>query len=140
MFDLVVPSIPLIHAIGRLGCYFAGCCYGIPYDGPGHVTFHISPSAPNEIALFPTQLLESGLNIFACLLLLLYAKPEQKPGKVLGIYITYYAILRFLIEFFRGDGARGILIGISTSQWISLALIPIGLWLIIFKNKLSHNY
>jgi phosphatidylglycerol:prolipoprotein diacylglycerol transferase len=135
MLDLMTPSIPIIHGFGRLGCYFAGCCYGIIYQGPYHLIFHQSISAPNEVPLFPTQLLESGLNFIAGILLLIYAKPTRKPGKILGLYLIYYLVMRFFIEFFRGDIIRGVLLGITTSQWISIALIPVGLWLLFRKAK-----
>jgi phosphatidylglycerol:prolipoprotein diacylglycerol transferase len=135
LLDLIAPSIPIIHGFGRLGCYFAGCCYGIPYQGPYHLIFHQSISAPNEVPLFPTQLLESGFNFLAGILLLIYAKPTRKSGNVLGLYIIYYAAMRFSLEFLRGDAVRGVLLGISTSQWISLALIPVGIWLFIRKIK-----
>ncbi len=130
MLDLISPSIPIIHGFGRLGCNFAGCCYGISYNGPFHVIFHHSFSAPNEVTLFPIQLLESGTNFLAGILLLIYAKPTRKPGNVLGYYIIYYAVMRFLLEYMRGDVARGLFLGISTSQWISLAFIPIGIYFI----------
>lgn len=131
MLDHIAPSIPLIHGFGRLGCFFAGCCYGIVYDGPGHIVFHGSEFAPPGIPLFPTQLLESGLNLIAAALLLMYAKSERKTGRVIGVYITYYAVMRFFMEFLRGDLARGSIFGLSTSQWISLVLLPIGIWFIL---------
>jgi phosphatidylglycerol:prolipoprotein diacylglycerol transferase len=134
MMDIITPSIPIIHGFGRLGCFFAGCCYGIPYSGPGHIIFPHSGIAPGGIALFPTQLLESGMNFLAGVLLLLYAKPGRRPGKVSGIYIVYYAVTRFLIEFLRGDAGRGFLFGISTSQWISIVLLPFGIRLLLRKK------
>ncbi len=139
MLDLIAPSIPIIHAFGRLGCNFAGCCYGIPYNGPGHVIFHRSLVAPGDIALFPTQLAESVLNFIAGILLLLYSTKAKKTGNVLGVYIIYYSVMRFLIEFLRGDVSRGILLQISTSQWISLALLPIGIWLITGFKPFKHS-
>lgn len=134
LMDIVTPSIPLIHGFGRLGCLFAGCCYGVSYSGPGHITFPNNGAAPGGIPLFPTQPVESGINFLAGALLLLYAKPGRKPGNVLGVYIVYYSVMRFLIEFLRGDDGRGILVGLSTSQWISLVLLPFGIWLLIRKK------
>ena len=66
--DGTVVALPLIHAFGRVGCFFAGCCYGVRYDGPLAVTFRNSPVAPNGVGLFPVQLLEAALNLglFAC--------------------------------------------------------------------------
>lgn len=135
MLDLAAPSIPIIHGFGRVGCFFAGCCYGIHYNGPGHVIFEKSIAAPNNVALLPVQLMESGINFLAGTLLLIYAIPLRRPGKIIGLYITYYAILRFAMEFFRGDIVRGLFFGISTSQWISLLLLPIGLWLFLGQKQ-----
>lgn len=133
LLDLIAPSIPLIHGFGRIGCFTAGCCYGIEYDGLFHVVFERSLAAPNGVALLPVQLISSGINFLGCIVLFIYARNRRKPGKVIGVYLIFYSIVRFIIEFFRGDVVRGIFCGVSTSQWISLVLIPIGLWL-YFKN------
>lgn len=139
MLDLLIPSIPFIHGFGRLGCFFAGCCYGIPYNGPGHVIFHNSVAAPNEVPLFPTQLLESGLNFLAALILFLLSRKKRKPGNITGFYLIYYALLRFILEFYRGDLERGIILGLSLSQWISLAIIPVGIILISGIRKPNNE-
>lgn len=131
MLDFFAPVIPIIHGIGRIGCFFAGCCYGISYNGPLHVLFQHSPAAPNGIPLFPIQLVESICNLSVGILLLLYAKPERRPGKMIGLYITSYAALRFALEFLRGDTARGSFLSLSTSQWISLLLLPAGILLFL---------
>lgn len=128
LLDLIAPSIPLIHGFGRIGCFTAGCCYGIEYDGLFHVIFEQSQVAPNGVALLPVQLVSSGVNFLGCIALFIFARKKRKPGKVIGVYLIFYSIVRFIIEFFRGDVARGIFFGVSTSQWISLVLIPIGLW------------
>lgn len=139
MLDLVTPVIPLIHAFGRLGCFFAGCCYGIPYNGPGHLSFHRSFFAPTDIPLFPTQILEAAINFSAFVFLVLYARTERKPGNITGIYILYYSVMRFFLEFVRGDIVRGNYLGISTSQWISLAFIPLGIFLISGYKTVNKN-
>jgi phosphatidylglycerol:prolipoprotein diacylglycerol transferase len=135
LLDLITPSVPIIHGFGRLGCFFAGCCYGIPYDGKLHIIFDHSPVAPNNTPLFPVQLTESFINLIAGIILLIYARKFRRPGQVLGLYLEYYAVMRFILEYFRGDIQRGIILGFSTSQWISLALIPIGLWFYLKADK-----
>lgn len=132
MINCVVPSIPLIHSIGRVGCFFAGCCYGIPMDPPWGVYFR-SSLAPHGVALFPVQLLEAALNLVLFCILYTYARKPRKPGKVLGYYLVAYGIERFFLEFLRGDLERGSIFGISTSQFISLILIPLGLILAFVK-------
>lgn len=134
LLDLMAPSIPIMHGIGRLGCFFAGCCYGIHYDGPFHIIFSKSVAAPNGVPLFPTQLIESVLNIMAGILLILYTRRTRKPGRPISIYIIYYSLMRFILEFLRGDSQRGIFFNLSTSQLISILLLPIGLYL-FFKPE-----
>ncbi|NLK27952.1 MAG: prolipoprotein diacylglyceryl transferase, partial [Clostridiales bacterium] len=141
LLDLIAPSIPIIHGFGRIGCFFAGCCYGIPYEGPFHIIFEHSPIAPNGTPLFPVQLLESICNLIAGGLLILYAKPTRRPGKVLGLYTIYYTVFRFTFEFLRGDALRGIFLNLSTSQWISLAILPLGLYLFFGTDLIKvKNY
>ncbi|HHU71369.1 MAG TPA: prolipoprotein diacylglyceryl transferase [Clostridiales bacterium] len=131
LIDLIAPSIPIIHGIGRIGCFFAGCCYGMAYDGPFHIVFKNSTVAPNGVPLFPIQLVESILNISAGVMILIYTRKPRRQGQAIGIYIIYYSIMRFVLEFFRGDAARGIALNISTSQWISILLLPIGFYMFL---------
>lgn len=136
LMDLIAPSIPIIHGIGRIGCFFAGCCYGKHYDGPLHIVFENSAAAPNGVPLFPIQPVESICNITAGIVLLIYAKRIRKPGQVTGSYLVYYSIMRFILEFLRGDISRGFILNLSTSQIFSLILLPIGLYLVfIYKNR-----
>lgn len=125
---VLIPSLPLAHGIGRLGCFAAGCCYGLPASWG--ITYTCSPFAPTGIPLIPVQLIEAGGEIGLCFLLLRLEKKGGAPVRLLGLYALLYAGMRFLLEFFRGDLARGALGGLSTSQWLSLALLPVGLWLL----------
>jgi phosphatidylglycerol:prolipoprotein diacylglycerol transferase len=97
------------------------------------VIFRHSQAAPNGVALLPIQLISSGINFLGCIVLFIYGRNKRKSGRVIGVYLIFYSIARFIIEFFRGDVIRGVFFGISTSQWISLILIPIGLWLYFKK-------
>ncbi|MBE5938900.1 MAG: prolipoprotein diacylglyceryl transferase [Lachnospiraceae bacterium] len=139
--NIMVPSIPLFHSIGRLGCFFAGCCYGIEYHGFGAVKFPYNELVPelSEVSRFPVQLFEAGLNFLLFIGLFIYSRKKRKPGSLLGIYLICYAIIRFSLEMLRGDVARGIFFGISTSQWISLLLIPVGVFFILRKEKVSAD-
>lgn len=130
--NLYAPVIPLIHAIGRVGCFFTGCCYGIEYHGPFSLNYPDNAiiEGVNLVSRFPVQLLESFLNFLLFIGLFIYARKPRKEGSILGIYFICYALIRFGVEFLRGDTVRGIFFGISTSQWISLLLIPLGIYLI----------
>lgn len=120
----VVPFIPLGHAIGRIGCVMAGCCYGFAYDGPLALYYphSVSGLSPDQ-GYFPVQPLESILNIGICLLLLKLEKRCNKPFQLLFSYLGIYAVCRFALEFLRGDVIRGAWAGISTSQWVSIGLL-----------------
>jgi phosphatidylglycerol:prolipoprotein diacylglycerol transferase len=127
-FPVLVPVFPLIHAIGRVGCFAVGCCYGVESDWG--VVFSHSLVAPNGVRLLPTQLIEAGAEVLLCLLLLWYASRRPAPLRLLALYFLTYAPVRFVLEFFRGDVARGFLGVLSTSQWISLLILLAGvaLW------------
>ncbi len=134
MLEVFAPAIPLVHAFGRLGCFCAGCCYGIPVDPPLGMVFAHSVAGPQDVPLLPIQLFESGLNIVLCVVLLSLSRKINKRGRLLGIYLIAYAVMRFVLEFFRYDYVRGFLLGISTSQWISILLIPIGILFIVLPR------
>lgn len=128
MLDTLMPSVPLAHAFGRIGCFCAGCCYGIP--SPFGFDFSASEVAPHGVTLLPVQLFEAGGNLLLCGILLLVGRRMKKPGLLTGIYLAGYAVMRFVLEFFRYDAERGGFLGVSTSQWISLLLLPVGVFII----------
>ncbi len=142
--DIMAPSIALGQAFGRLGCFSAGCCYGAPSSGWLSVTFSNPLSlAPLGVPLFPTQLMESAgaLMIFGALLLL--RRGKRFDGQLFWLYILMYAVLRFIIEFFRGDAVRGLYFGnvISTSQIIAIGMFLLSglmLWR-LRKRPLAKN-
>ena len=132
--------IPWMHGFGRLGCYMAGCCYGIPYDGPGCVIFPDNSLAPTGIKLFPVQLTEAVFLLIISVSLFFMWK-KQLQDYTIPVYLIAYGILRFSLEFLRYDEERGFLCFFSTSQWISILLIIAGilfLWKMRF-HKISHS-
>ncbi len=126
--------LPLGHALGRVGCFCAGCCYGIEYDGPLCYTYRVSlADTPIGVPLLPIQLFEAvGLLIVFAVLLTIYLKSGKKTGTTLPLYLLLYSLLRFVLEFFRGDRARGVLL-LSTSQWICIAVL--GFLTVVFLKK-----
>ncbi len=109
--DCMAAGAPLFHFFGRIGCFFAGCCYGIESDF-GFVL--------DGVRRFPVQLIEAVTNLLICgFILLLYLKNKMK-GKLFLVYLAIYAIVRFFDEFLRGDLIRGFIFGLSTSQFISI--------------------
>lgn len=139
-FDAFTPLVPFVHGFGRIGCFMAGCCYGIEYHGILAVQFPYNENAPElcDVTRFPVQLLEALCNfIFAAVLVVLQKKVKFKEGQLLGVYLVYYTIARACLELLRGDAVRGAVGGISTSQIISFILIPIAI--VLISGKLSKR-
>lgn len=137
-FDLVMPAVSLAQGFGRIGCFFAGCCYGQKTDLWFGITFTQSDFAPNGVKLLPTQLISSAGDFIICGLLLLYAKKNTVKGRVASMYMILYGIGRFIIEFFRNDyrGSIGVL---STSQIISIVIVAVGIIMYIVIPILKKN-
>jgi phosphatidylglycerol:prolipoprotein diacylglycerol transferase len=115
--------IPLGHFFGRLGCFCAGCCYGIPFPTPVGVYFSEDSLAPHDVPLLPTQLIEAVFNLFLFLIILRLSKKTKRRYTLYSVYAFSYGIFRFLIEFLRYDHHRGTFLFLSTSQWLSIVLI-----------------
>lgn len=121
--DAMVPALPIGHAFGRIGCLLAGCCYGLPYDGV--LAVH-SAFVDSAITLFPIQAVESAANILMFLVLTIYVnRNSDRKHNTLVAYLFLYSIERFVIEIYRGDSIRGIFYGLSSSQWISIAIFAV---------------
>src|SRR5687767_2282380 len=140
--DLMAPGIALGHVVGRFGCLLAGCCYGRPTDVPWAITFTDPLAAQNVgtplgIPLHPTQLYDAGAELII-LGALLFTERKGKPfaGRTFWLYLLLYAISRFIIEFYRGDPNRGtVMAGLSTSQFVSLLLVPGSLLMLAILRK-----
>ncbi|MCM1062119.1 MAG: prolipoprotein diacylglyceryl transferase [Eubacterium sp.] len=118
VFQTVTPCFPLFHCFGRIGCFFAGCCYGIP------ASIGLPMSFEPTVARFPVQLVEALCCIMIFISLLIIEK-KIKNANLLIIYLSSYSVVRFILEFLRGDTVRGIWGFFSTSQWISLAIASV---------------
>jgi phosphatidylglycerol:prolipoprotein diacylglycerol transferase len=138
--DVFAPGIALGHVTGRLGCLAAGCCYGRQTDVPWAITFTNPLAASNVgtplgLPLHPTQLYEAGA---ALLILIFLLTTERKgryfPGRTFWSYMFLYAVSRFVIEFYRGD-PRGMVMGMSTSQFISLLLAPLSIAMLVWLAR-----
>jgi phosphatidylglycerol:prolipoprotein diacylglycerol transferase len=117
--DVSVPGLALGHFFGRLGCFGAGCCYGREADRfPLSVIFssekaHSLTGVPLGVPLFPTQAMEALLNLF---------RKRRYAGQVFALYILNYSLIRFFIEYFRGDEDRGFVWNTPGSVWLSLSI------------------
>ena len=140
--DLMAPGIALGHVVGRFGCLLAGCCYGRPTDVAWAITFTDPLAAQNVgtplgIPLHPTQLYDAGAELLI-LAVLLFTERKGKPfaGRTFWMYLLLYGISRFIIEFYRGDPNRGTVMGgLSTSQFVSLLLVPGSLFMLAYLRR-----
>jgi phosphatidylglycerol---prolipoprotein diacylglyceryl transferase len=138
--DVFAPGIALGHVVGRFGCFFAGCCWGKPTDVPWAITFTNEYAAANvgtplHVPLHPTQLYEAGAEAFILLLLLATERRGRTyPGRTFWLYMLLYAISRFIIEFYRND-PRGAVLMFSTSQFISLILVPVAVVMLVALGR-----
>lgn len=122
IFDIFALAVPLFHSFGRIGCFFAGCCYGIESDFG--ITTYLNPSPTHfGVSRFPVSLTEAFANVLIFVLILYLYKRNKFKGELFFIYLSVYAPLRFILEFFRGDKIRGFVFTLSTSQFISLLII-----------------
>lgn len=131
--NMVITSVVLGHFWGRMGCFFAGCCFGKETGSFLGVAFPVG-SIPfsfygESVKIYPTQLFE------AAFLICLYIFLVRHIKHALALYLLYYGIFRFLIEFLRGDDRGIILPFLSPSQIITIFMVMLGLYLIIKKRR-----
>lgn len=159
--DVVAPALALAHAFGRVGCWFAGCCYGkvVSPDHPWAVRFPkmldeqgelrfsfayldhlerglVDRAAEASAPVIPTQLIETATNLLVCAGLLLLWTRRRFAGQIFAAYLVAYGVARFGLEFARGDSGRGGIGPLSTSQIISLAGLGVAaiLWAVLSRN------
>lgn len=144
LWDITAIGIALGHAVGRLGCWCAGCCYGIPTSLPWGVQFKFlgyshHPSA--GIPLHPVQLYEATLCFANFVFLLLLWRKRRFPGQIFSFYLINYGLIRFFLEFLRRHAHDEMALGsgLSWYQVFSLLLIAAGGFL-RFRFKKSKNF
>ncbi|MBI5239365.1 MAG: prolipoprotein diacylglyceryl transferase [Elusimicrobia bacterium] len=143
LLDYVSLLAPFWHVFGRLGCLLAGCCHGRPADLPWAVRFTdprgmVDPSLLG-VPLHPTQLYEAAGDAAIFLALWRFVLPRLEsgrlgPGTLSGLYFAAYGLLRFVLEFYRGDTVPGLL-GLTGGQGLALALLAAGLGLAAWRHR-----
>jgi phosphatidylglycerol---prolipoprotein diacylglyceryl transferase len=143
--DAFAPGIAIGHALGRLGCFSAGCCWGLPTSLPWGVTFtnpysNQTVGVPLNQPLHPTQLYEAAAEFVIFLILYSQYRKKQFDGQMLGWYLVLYSTVRFLVEFLRAHEPGGDAMlwqsGLSAAQGVSLLLIAAGAYLLWLR---PHN-
>ncbi len=145
--DIIIPQIPLAQGFGRIGCFLAGCCYGMPTDSEIGVFFPMDSMAPSGVNLLPTQLFSAFGDWILFALMLWFTAYRKKynevhPDKLLPkgiitcLYPIFYGIGRFIMEFLRGD-PRTMFGPFTSNQYVSMLLIALGVGFVIYlmKNK-----
>ncbi|MCQ2410011.1 MAG: prolipoprotein diacylglyceryl transferase [Elusimicrobiaceae bacterium] len=143
--DFMIVALPLGHALGRVGCFLAGCCHGKPTTMPWGVTFTDPHSLVDThllgVPVHPTQLYEAVGNLLIFFLLhKLYNRPH-KNGSILLAYVACYSTMRFVVQFFRGDFRGGYWWGLSPAQCMALLIAAaacVGWWLMA-KKEVKHG-
>ncbi|EDM77989.1 prolipoprotein diacylglyceryl transferase [Plesiocystis pacifica SIR-1] len=161
-FDLGAPFLALAHAFGRIGCVFAGCCYGAAHEGP--FSLHYPEAAtgahiPGGMGRYPIPMVESVIEFSIFVWLYFYLTRNKKfHGQVMLHYVILYPIARFVLEMFRGDAVRGYVFEVdtaamatklgldpsvplmmTTSQFISLFVVGAAIVLIFVGRKASAD-
>jgi phosphatidylglycerol:prolipoprotein diacylglycerol transferase len=141
MLDVMAIVTCIVHGCGRIGCFMAGCCYGIPTDSFIGVIFSdpYCQAEPLNTPLHPTQLYEATM-IFGIMTFLLIRQAQRKfDGQIFLSYLMLYAFGRGIIELLRGDLQRGFIIEgiLSNSQFISLIMIAIALYFYVRLKRIS---
>lgn len=147
LFDATAPALMLAYAVGRIGCFLVGDDYGMPTDSWVGVAFpqgappstagylrsigvDVPASIPDAavLAVHPTQLYETAAALLLFAVLWRVARMNLRPGRLFALFLVFYGIERFLIEFVRAKSDR-VLLGLSTSQLMSLLLLGVGAYL-----------
>lgn len=132
LINNILPAIPLMYGISKIGCFLAGCCYGIKYNGPLSITYKYSLSAPKNISLLPIQIIET----ITFILIYLYISKKKKENKnIIGITLLLCGLSKFLLDYLRMNHIDKIL---TVNQIVSIPFIIIGL-ILYFKEKSEHN-
>lgn len=127
--DALAPYIALAHAIGRIGCFFNGCCFGL--EAPRALLFTVT--FPGDcVQRYPTQIYGSLALIAIYLILRAWQYRRHFIGEITAAYCLLYSVKRFIIEFFRGDNPR-VVFGMTMSQCVSILLFLAASAVFIYK-------
>lgn len=132
--NLLFPEVALAQGFGRIGCFFAGCCYGKETHGIG-LKFPSGSLAPSGVTLVPTQLISSFGDFVLFYILFRNFNEGKHPEDTDAWYLILYSVGRFVVEMFRGDEIRGHIGIFSTSQFISIFMFAAGLILLYLHQK-----
>jgi phosphatidylglycerol:prolipoprotein diacylglycerol transferase len=148
--DIAITSLPIGHALGRVGCFMQGCCHGTPTTSafgvlypPESPVWHsqvqaglLSSTAPACLPVHPVQLYETAANLLIWVALVFFYRRPHRDGRVIALYMMLYALTRFSLEFLRGDERLRSLSHLSLAQLTSMVLFAVGLgiWCLVGRT------
>lgn len=133
--DTLAPSIPLGHVFGRTGCLLNGCCHGRPTDVPWAIHFP-ADHATHGVGVHPTQIYEAALNLGLYAGLAWLYRRKQYDGQIFAFYLVSYAVVRSVVESFRGDYATGYFGGrLTPGQMVSVLIFGLGIALVLLRRR-----
>jgi len=148
VLDLAAISVPVAHAIGRIGCFLNGCCHGREYDGLFAVSYpakslawwlqvdagRITRLAPRSLSVHPVQLYEATFNLALYFVVMWAYRCRKRNGSVSALYLLIHPAGRFCLEFLRGD-KRMRWMGLSIAQLVSIVLFISGCGMLIWLHR-----
>ncbi|NLH63129.1 MAG: prolipoprotein diacylglyceryl transferase [Erysipelotrichaceae bacterium] len=134
-FNILIPCVALAQAVGRIGCFCAGCCGGIETSAWYGVSFPAASLAWTTAKIIPTQLISAGGDFLIFIITYLILTKSKHSDDTAGWYLMLYSIGRFFIEFIRGDLIRGQIGIFSTSQFIAIFVFLLGAFLIWHRQN-----
>lgn len=148
LLDFALTSVPLAHAMGRIGCFMNGCCYGKVCKLPIGVRFppqsgvwrdhvysgRILRFAKASLPVHPVQIYEAIFNLALYALLIWHYRRRKRDGTTVALYLLVYPVGRFVLEIFRGDD-RVRWFGLSVAQVISVLLFAVGVSFLMWSRK-----
>lgn len=137
MLILFMPSIPLMYSIGKIGCFVAGCCFGIPYDGLLHVTYNNSVVAPHGVNLFPVQIVETIIFLIIFIWIINKYIKNNISIQLIMKEVIVCSIAKFMLDFFRYEHVSKV---ITSNQIMCLVLFIISLLYLIKLNRGVKKY
>lgn len=136
LLDAITPGTTLGYAIGRIGCFLNGCCFGLPTKLPWGVIFpkgSLAEAYCPDLPLHPTQLYSSLAMLLAFLALVWLYRKKKFDGQIIFLGLIFYSVYRFLVEFFRYSPVRWL--HLTPSQWVVIPLFIFGVWGLAYLSK-----
>jgi phosphatidylglycerol:prolipoprotein diacylglycerol transferase len=140
--DAICAQAPFLDMFGRIGCFFAGCCFGLPWDGLLAVSYDASISTEIAgVSLFPVQLVFAlSFSALWWLLVSIYLKLKKAPeGLIFGLYLFFASLIRFILDFWRGDRLEIFMYGCTKYQLLSLGILVFSASFIVYLLRFSSK-